>query len=118
MHRSIPDHITKLAQLLFLVCRYTPLVPVPVQAGDIVGIYQPHTSSSRLRVFMQADGPVNYYRGARFSPLSSMSADGQSERRLPLIRFQFSKCGAMFVARENADLDILLHQVLQLLQSL
>ena len=71
--------------------RYTPLRPVPVQAGDILGMYQPHTASSTLRVFMQRDGPLNYYRGALFSPLDSMSASGATERRLPLISLQFSE---------------------------
>ena len=76
---------------MLVLSRYTPLTPIPVETGDIVGLYQPHTASSLLRVYMQANGPVNYYRGARFSALSSMSADGASESRLPLMQFQFSK---------------------------
>ncbi len=74
------------------VHRYTPSSPVAVLAGDIVGIYQPYTSASRLRVFVQEDGPVNYYRGALLSSSDRLTASGSTERRLPLIHFQFSEC--------------------------
>lgn len=74
------------------VHRYTPLSPVPVKAGDVVGLYQPYTLSSVLRVFMQREGPTNYYTGALGNPLNSMRLTGSTltEQRLPLIRFQFS----------------------------
>lgn len=73
------------------VHRYTPLSPLAVQAGDVLGFYQPHSLSSALRIFMQSDGPLNYYRGSLFSPLTRMTATGNTERRLPLIKVHFSK---------------------------
>lgn len=53
-----------------------------------MGMYQPHTFSSVLRVFMQGDGPVNHYR-EESSPANNMTASDPTERRLPLINFQF-----------------------------
>lgn len=68
--------------------RYTPLTPVRVQAGDILGMHQPYTFSSNLQVFMQEDGPVNYYRET-VDPLNNMTSSDPSEMRLPLINIQF-----------------------------
>lgn len=80
------------------VHRYTPPSPVAIQQGDILGFYQPHTASSVLRIFMQREGPVNYYRSALFSPLDRMTASGATETRVPLIRFQFSKSNQVSIS--------------------
>ena len=76
------------------VYRYTPVPPLPVQEGDILGLYQPYSSASVFKIYLQGSGVTNYYRGAVASPLdsfrTSMAGVG-SERRLPLISVEISK---------------------------
>ena len=44
------------------VYEYTPSSPLPFQEGDILGIFQPDRSTSRLRVYyIDNVGPPNYY---------------------------------------------------------
>ena len=41
---------------------YEDFSPIPVQAGDVLGVFIPWYSSSRLRLFSERDhGPTNYY---------------------------------------------------------
>ena len=44
------------------VYEYTPSSPLPFQEGDFLGIFQPDSSTSRLRVYyIDNVGPPNYY---------------------------------------------------------
>ena len=76
------------------VYRYTPVPPLSFREGDILGLYQPYSSASVFKIYLQGSGVTNYYRGAVGSPLDSFSTSTVgvgSERRLPLISVEISK---------------------------
>ena len=76
------------------VHEYRPFSPVPVLAGDIIGIYQPYTSESALQVFYQDHGPLNYYQPALTDPKDTLSTGNtlvQRENRQPLLAIEFSE---------------------------
>jgi len=76
------------------VHRYVPDPPLPFRAGDILGMYQPYSSASVLKIYLQGSGVINYYHGALVSPLDSFRTDGTGvkvEGRLPLISVEISE---------------------------
>ena len=76
------------------VHEYRPFSPVPVLAGDIIGIHQPYTSASALQLFYQDHGPLNYYQPALADPkdtLSTRSALVRRENQQPLLAMKFSE---------------------------
>ena len=84
------------------VYRYTPVPPLPFQEGDILGLYQPYSSASVFKIYLQGSGVTNYYRRPVGSPLdtfrTSMIGVG-SERRLPLVSVEVSKSSYCVVRR-------------------
>ena len=85
------------------VHEYRPFSPVPVLAGDIVGIYQPYTSASALQIFFQDRGPLNYSQPAVANPKNTLSTRNilvNSENRQPLLAIEFSEfkiCTLLYV---------------------
>lgn len=76
------------------VHEYRPFSPVPVLAGDIVGIHQPYTSTSALQVYYQDHGPLNYYQPALADPKNTLSTGNTlvlREDRQPLLAIEFSE---------------------------
>ena len=76
------------------VHRYVPDPPVPFQAGDILGVHQPYSYASVLKIYLQGSGVTNYYRGSLASPLDSFKTDATGvmvEGRLPLISVEISE---------------------------
>ena len=75
----------------------TPDPPLEFEAGDILGIFQPRESRSRVGVYYDTSaGPTNYYIdtvGAEQPSLASFtttSADG-TENSLPLVTIEIGK---------------------------
>ena len=75
----------------------TPDPPLEFEAGDILGIFQPRESRSRVRVYYDTSaGPTNYYiatgnadQPSLFS-FTTTSADG-TENSLPLVTIEIGK---------------------------
>ena len=84
------------------VYRYTPVPPLPFQEGDILGLYQPYSSASVFKIYLQGSGVTNYYRTAVGSPLGTFRTSMvgvRSERRLPLVSVEVSKSSYCVVRR-------------------
>ena len=69
----------------------TPDPPLQFEAGDILGIFQPRASRSRVRLYYEAStGPVNYYINTdnanepQLTVFATTDAD-EMENRLPLL---------------------------------
>ena len=76
------------------VHEYRPFSPVPVMAGDIIGVHQPYTSASALQLFYRDHGPLNYYQPVLANPkdtFSTKSALVRRENRQPLLAIEFSE---------------------------
>ena len=76
------------------VHEYRPFSPVPVLAGDIIGVHQPYSSTSALQLFYREHGPLNYYQPALANPkdtFSTRSALVRRENRQPLLAIEFSE---------------------------
>ena len=55
--------------------------PLPVLAGDVLGIYQPPEDESRVHLtFLEDTGPVNWYRDSASGPLVTFVFECQSQR--------------------------------------
>ena len=65
--------------------------PLPVLAGDVLGIYQPPEDESRVHLtFLEDTGPVNWYRDSASGPLDIFMIDTQTQRNmLPLVAVAF-----------------------------
>ena len=76
------------------VHNYTLAAPVEVVSGDIIGVHQPYTSASILRLYQQEGGPKNHIRNSVANPLDSFNEGDilvYVDRQLPLISAEFSK---------------------------
>ena len=65
-----------------------------VQQGDVLGMYQPYTDSSRLRIYLSGNGPTNLYHTAQLHAADTFPIGGlivYSENRLPLITMEISE---------------------------
>ena len=73
--------------------------PLPVLAGDVLGIYQPPEDESRVHLtFLEATGPVNWYRDSASGPLATFMIDTQSQRNmLPLVAVTFEPDGKLSI---------------------
>ena len=69
--------------------------PLPVLAGDVLGIYQPPEDESRVHLtFLRNTGPVNWYRDSATGPLDTYVIDTQSQKNmLPLVAVNFEPDG-------------------------
>lgn len=68
--------------------------PMAFQSGDVLGLYQPYSSSSTLKVYLQRDsgGPA-YYKTAQASPSTELDTDAvgvYSNSHLPLVTMVIS----------------------------
>ena len=79
------------------VYEYVLDAPLPVLAGDVLGIYQPPEDESRVHLtFLEATGPVNWYRDSVTGPLDTFMIDIQSQRNmLPLVAVTFKPDGEL-----------------------
>ena len=75
----------------------TPDPPLEFEAGDILGLFQPRESRSRVRVYYDTSaGPTNYYidtgndNQPSLSSFITTSADG-TEDSLPLVTIEIGK---------------------------
>ena len=73
------------------VYEYVLNPPLPVLAGDVLGIYQPPEDESRVHLtFLRDTGPVSWYRRSATGPLEIFAIDTQSQRNmLPLVAVTF-----------------------------
>ena len=71
--------------------------PLPVLAGDVLGIYQPPENESRVHLtFLRNTGPVNWYRSSVTGPLATFVNDTQTQRNmLPLVVVNFEPDGEL-----------------------
>ena len=71
--------------------------PLPVLAGDVLGIYQPPENESRVHLtFLEDTGPINWYRDSTTGPLATFMIDTQSQRNmLPLVAVTFEPDGEL-----------------------
>ena len=71
--------------------------PLPVLAGDVLGIYQLPEDESRVHLtFLRDTGPVNWYRDSATGPLNTFMIDTQSQRNmLPLVAVTFKPDGEL-----------------------
>ena len=71
--------------------------PLPVLAGDVLGIYQPPEDESRFHLtFLEDTGPVNWYRDSATGPLDTFVIDTQPQRNmLPLVAVTFEPDGEL-----------------------
>jgi len=71
--------------------------PLPVLAGDVLGIYQPPQNESRVHLtFLEDTGPVNWYRDSATGPLDTFVIDTQSQgNMLPLVAVTFEVDGEL-----------------------
>ena len=71
--------------------------PLPVLAGDVLGIYQPPEDESRVHLtFLEDTGPVNWYRDSVTGPLDTFMIDTQTQRSmLPLVVVNFEPDGEL-----------------------
>ena len=71
--------------------------PLPVLAGDVLGIYQPPENESRVHLtFLEDTGPVNWYRDSTSGPLDTFMIDTQTQRNmLPLVAVAFEPDGEL-----------------------
>lgn len=74
---------------------YTPVPPIAFETGDILGLYQPYSVSSILKIYLASDsGPRNYYIPALTQAKTEFDTDGitvYTEDRLPLVAVEISK---------------------------
>ena len=57
--------------------------PLPLLAGDVLGIYQPPEDESRIHLtFLRDTGPVNWYRDSTTGPLDTFVIDTQTQRNM------------------------------------
>lgn len=78
------------------VLEYIPIPPLPFQVGDVLGIYQPYSSVSALKLYLEETGPENHYKGALLSSLTVFDTDGLgvgTESRLPLVAVEIDLIG-------------------------
>ena len=81
------------------IYEYDNFSPIPVLAGDILGVFIPETSESKLRLWSERDnGPVVYYVGtgdATESPFDTIDQQHMSSLSstsyLPLVTVEISK---------------------------
>ena len=78
------------------VYEYTPSSPLPFQEGDILGIFQPSGTASRLRVYyIDNVGPPNYYYDPNQNtpPLGVFLITGSTSAQndQPLVAVEISK---------------------------
>ena len=79
------------------IYEFTPSQPVEFRNGDILGIFQPSDSRSRLRLYYENNGPTNYYEETGNNvvepPLDTFTiTEGTSTQNdLPLITVEISK---------------------------
>ena len=79
--------------------------PLPVLAGDVLGIYQPPEDESRVHLtFLEDTGPVNWYRDSATGPLDTFVIDTQSSQRnmLPLVAVTFETDGELSIYSDIA----------------
>ena len=76
----------------------TLVPPLKFQAGDVLGMFQPPESKSRVGVYYESTGPPNYYietGSAHQPPLASIIATGLSSNKrqngLPLVSVTVGK---------------------------
>ena len=74
--------------------------PLEFQAGDILGIFQPHSNESRIRVdYERASGPLNYFMftgsEAVEPPLQefTITEDSRVQNATPLVAVEISEFG-------------------------
>ena len=82
------------------VYKYQLYPPLQVQAGDVLGIYQPYSSASVLKLYYQQDGPLNYYKPAIGSSTNRLVEDAigiYSRRNRPLLTMIFSKITCLYL---------------------
>ena len=72
--------------------------PLDFQAGDILGIFQPHRDESRIRVDYERDnGPLNYFmitgRNVVEPPLEefTITEDSEMQNATPLVAVEISE---------------------------
>ena len=77
--------------------------PLPVLAGDVLGIYQPPEAVSRVHLtFVRATGPVNWYRDSATGPLDTFVIGTESQRNmLPLVAVTFEPDGELSIILEE-----------------
>ena len=81
------------------IYEFTPSEPVEFHNGDILGIFQPSNSNSRLRLFYEENnGPTNYYEETHNNDVDPPSdtftiTEGMTSTQndLPLITVEISK---------------------------
>ena len=75
------------------VYEHTPSSPLPFQEGDILGIFQPSSDTSRLRVYYVNNvGPPNYYYDRRFNVgIFQIIRSTSTQNDQPLVAVEISK---------------------------
>ena len=66
-----------------------------VQRGDILGLYQPDTASTRLEVYLTGSSSVSHYHTAQLQAADIFPVGGLlvfTESRVPLITMEISEC--------------------------
>ena len=77
------------------VYNYVPIPPLPFQPGDILGFYQPYSTATLLKVYLEANtGPENFYYRDQDAPFDHFRTNGvlvYTEQHLPLVAVDISK---------------------------
>ncbi len=86
---------------------YTPIPPISFHTGEILGFYQPYSTSSILELYLAGDtGPRNYYISALTKSQVEFHTDGISahtEDRLPLVAVAISKSSSPYSPVTNSN---------------
>ena len=99
---SIPDRYYRVGNTIISVAsqnsdsqvyEYPVDPPLPVEAGDVLGIFQPVGDDSRLRVYYERDaGPSTLYQTTSISQEDfPESGEPQSHSHLPLVTVEIGK---------------------------
>ena len=102
------------AQTAYLnVYEYVLDPPLQVLAGDVLGIYQPSSNSSRLHLlFLQNFSYVNWYTDVSEPQESFMVAGSQTNNVLPLVTVSFEPEGELSQHSKLRDADGIVHSLL------
>ena len=77
------------------IYEYDSFSPIPVQEGDILGVFIPSTSISRLRLLSEnMNGPTNYYLETGFNVFDILDIQNtlvQSQDYHPMVSVEFGK---------------------------